>query len=274
MLQYSRFVPILLVILLTSCGGDRFHVDTDAINLDLQLRRMDVELFHLEPSAVPEYHANKVGAGDIFYEEYIEAILKAGPMEGDSLTVPRLQRFLLDPNWNSAQSSVETVFGDMASQKRNLETVFKRYSAYFPNENVPEIVIFNSGYNYAIYPMDSMIGIGIEWFIGENEDVVKRLAPEAFPNFVKRRMRPEYLITSTMTGWLFVHHYVDLDGQDLLANMVHHGKVIYALDKILGDMPDSLKIGYPQQQLDWCEENEFNVWAELAVNDVLFSKKE
>ncbi len=269
---HSKLVPIIFFFLLTSCATERFEVDVDDIELEMPLRRLDVEIFHLDPGSVSSFHQQKLGAEDHFYEEYIENILKAGPMN-DSLTPIRLQRFVLDPNWNIAQASVEEEFGEMQLEQVELENAFKRYTSFFPGEIAPEIFIFNSGFNYAIYPMDSTIGIGIEWFLGDSNEIVQRLAPDAFPEYVKRRMRPEYLITSTMTGWLFVHRYRDLNGADLITNMVHHGKVLFALDKILPDTPDSLKIGYTQAQLDWCSESEFNIWAELAVNDVLFTKK-
>jgi len=257
---------------LTSCDADRFNVDVDEIDLDIPIRRLDLELFHLAPGDVASYHEQRFAAGDVFYTEFIEAILRAGPMDNDSITVPRLQRFLLDPNWNSAQASAEETFGDMSIQKAELEDAFKRYTTFFPKESVPNIVVFNSGFNYAIYPMDNTIGIGIEWFIGEDADIVKRLAPDRFPNFMKQRMRPEFIVNSTMTGWLFVHHRVDLTGKDVLTNMVHHGKVLFALDKILPEKPDSIMVGYTQAQLDWCKEHEFNIWTDLAGNDVLFSK--
>jgi len=243
----------------------------DDIELEMPIRRLDLELFHLDPSAVTAFHEQKVEADDAFYIEYIENILQAGTMK-DSITPARLQRFILDPNWNIAQASIEEEFGDMNVEKAGLEDAFKRYTSFFPAEKAPDVVVFNSGFNYAIYPMEHTIGIGIEWFLGDSNEIVQRLAPERFPNFVKRRMRPEYLVSSTITGWLFVHHYNDLGGEDLLTNMVHHGKVLFALDKVLPGTADSIKIGFSQAQLDWCAETEFNIWAELAVNDALFTK--
>lgn len=272
MRSISYFLPIFFLLLFTSCGGDRFEVDVDDVELNLPIRRLDVELFSLNTAEVPAFHKAKIEEGDPFYTLYMEQILGAGPME-DSLTPIRLQRFLLDPNWSEAQTFVEKEFGDMSVEQGELENAFKRYITFFPSEKAPQINTFNAGFNFAIYPTEADLSIGIEWFLGDSNPVIQRLAPDMFPEYKKRRMAPEYLVGSAMTGWLFVHHYKDLAGEDLLGNMVHHGKVLFALDKILPDTPDSLIIGYTQAQLDWCALNEFNVWAELAVNDALFSKK-
>lgn len=259
-------------MLLVACDADRFAVDLEDSDLELKVRRFDLELFALAPEEVSKFHRERLEKGDGFYVEFSERILGAGAVR-DSLTPIRMQRFVQDPNWNSAQASVEERFGDFQQQRKELENAFKRYLAFFPNEKAPSISTYNAGYQFAIYPMDSVLGIGLEWFIGDTSSIVQRLAPEVFPEYKKRRMQPEFLVSSAMTGWLFVHHYKDLAGEDLLGNMVHHGKVLFALKRILPDMPDSLIIGYTRSQLDWCDASEFNIWAELAVNDAIFSKK-
>ena len=50
--------------------------------------------------------------------------------------------------------------------------------------------------------------------------------------------------------------------------MMLHGKVLYFLDLVLPDLPDTLKTGYTKAQEEWCNENEGKVWA-LFINDQL-----
>ena len=55
--------------------------------------------------------------------------------------------------------------------------------------------------------------------------------------------------------------------------MVHEGKLLYYLDMVLPDAPDSTKIGYTQTQLNWCKQNEPEIWAFLTEKELLFSNQ-
>src|SRR5690606_6262151 len=138
---------------------------------------------------------------------------------------------------------------------------------------VPRIITFNSGFNYGIFPTDSVLGVGLEWFIGSEHPVIGMLAPEAFPQYVKERMQPQMLVPSAVKGWLLVHYMPDVQGADLLAHLVATGKVMALLDALLPDVQLHLKMAFTSDQLAWCEANEFNIWKEIVNNEMLYSKK-
>ncbi len=69
----------------------------------------------------------------------------------------------------------------------------------------------------------------MEWFIGPDQPVIGCFAPDAFPQYVKERMRPEMLVPSALKGWLLVHYTHDIRGEDLLTNLVETGKVMVLL---------------------------------------------
>jgi hypothetical protein len=162
----------------------------------------------------------------------------------------------------------------MEPQRAEFERGFERMKGFFPDSLVPRIVVFNSGFNYGIIPTDSILGIGVEWFVGKDSKVVQYLAPEAFPQYVKDRMRPEMLVPSAVKGWLQVHYTKDVRGEDLLTNVVEIGKVLYLLDALLPETNPAFKFAFTEEQLKWCEDNEFNVWKELVAKEQLYSKKQ
>lgn len=61
------------------------------------------------------------------------------------------------------------------------------------------------------------------------------------------------------------------EGNSLLSQMIHEGKVMYFLDAILPELSDTLKIGFTKRQLDFCKESEASMWAFLAEHKLLFS---
>jgi hypothetical protein len=206
-----------------------------------------------------------------FYRVYIEDILQGAPVEDPRLSAV-LARFVQDPDWSATQEAVDSVLGDMEPQRAAFEDALKRLHVLFPDSLTPRIIAFNSGYNYGIFPTDSVLGVGVEWFIGKEHPVIGYLAPEAFPQYVKDRMLPEMLVPSAMKGWLLVHYTRDIRGADVLVNLVETGKVMALLDALLPDTDPSLKFAFSTEQLEWCKANEYNIWKEIVSKEMLFSK--
>lgn len=207
-----------------------------------------------------------------FYRLYIEEILQAAPV-GDQRLPLALHRFVLDPDWRAAQHAADSVFGEMTAQRAELERAFTRLKAHFPDSLAPRVVVFNSGFNYAIVPTDSVLGIGVEWFIGREHPVIGYLAPERFPQYMKDRMVPEMLVPSAVKGWLMVHYLRDATGGDLLAQLVETGKVMALLNALLPECDAHRKLAFTADQLAWCEANEYEIWKALVSKDQLYSKK-
>ena len=53
--------------------------------------------------------------------------------------------------------------------------------------------------------------------------------------------------------------------------MIRNGKILYIQDALQPSTSDSIKIAYPQKKLDWCYDNEANIWAYFIKNNLLYS---
>jgi uncharacterized protein YjaZ len=61
---------------------------------------------------------------------------------------------------------------------------------------------------------------------------------------------------------------------NLLSRMVYEGKIQYFLDAMLPFAADSLKFGYSEQQLEWADYNEREMWAHIVEQKLLFGTDE
>lgn len=262
-----------LVLLWTSCTrSGHSSIDAGDVVLHLPIERLDHRLFHADTSQFPTALSKAHAATGSFFRLYVEHILQGPPLEDPMMPVV-LRAFVEDPDWRQVQLAADSVLGDLVTQQRALEEAFARLKVAFPDSITPRLVAFNSGFNYGLFPTDSVLGFGVEWFVGSGHPVVDRLAPEAFPQFVKERMVPEMLVPSAVKGWLLVHYAQPAGGMDLLTNLVETGKVMALLDALLPDTKPYLKFAFTPEQLAWCEANEALVWRELAGRELLFSKK-
>lgn len=266
----AKAVLFTLIVLFVACtDGSEREVDISGVTLDLPLERLDRTLFNAPPDSMASASRQAYALYGEFYRTYIEDILQGAPL-GDPRLPMVLNRFVLDPDWQSVQEAIDSVLADMAPQQIAFENAFKRMKVLFPDSLVPRIIIFNSGFNYGIAPTDSVLGIGAEWFIGSDHPVVGYLAPEAFPQYVKDRMVPQMLVPSALKGWLLIHYTRDVESADVLTNLVEVGKVMALLDVLLPDTEVQYKFAFSKEQLEWCEANELAIWKSNVER--LFSK--
>lgn len=262
-----------LVGLLTSCteNGHR-TVDPVPLEQELHIGRLDKGIFDPTTDSLAVKIVQLKNEYGTFYRTYIEEILQGAALE-DPRSPLVIAAFINDPDWSAAQQAVDSVLGDLEPQRQQFQDAFGRLKTLFPDSLTPHIIAFNSGFNYGIFPTDSVLGIGVEWFIGSDNRVVGLLAPDAFPQFMKDRMEPQMLVPSALKGWLLVHYTRDIRGQDLLTNLVETGKVMALLDVLLPDTDQDLKFAFTKEQLAWCQANEFEIWKNLVNGEKLFSKQ-
>jgi hypothetical protein len=271
-----RLFPFAFVLasclLLAACGGEGTAkpVPPDA-RVDLKVERLDQDLFRATEDTSGNFNLRLYATYGEFYRLYVERVLQAAAFNDPRLPIA-LIRFTHDPDWANVQRTADSLLGDMRPQEQDFSEAFSRLKAEFPDSLVPRLIAFNSGFNYGVLPTDSVLGFGVEWFVGKSSSVVQYLSPEVFPQYRKDRMRPEMLVPSAVKGWLQVHYTRDVRGEDLLTNLVTIGKVMALLDALLPQTDATLKFAFTPEQLKWCEENEFNIWKEVVAKELLYSK--
>lgn len=262
---------VCLSTALWACQGERTGKPLPAADMHLQVERLDQDLFAMADDTAGNFNLRLYAKYGEFYKLYVERVLQAAPFTDPRLPMA-LGRFVHDPDWAGVQRTADSVLGDMAAQEAGFSEAFGRLKAFFPDSLTPRIIAYNSGFNYGVLPTDSVLGFGVEWFVGNASPVVQYLSPEAFPQYRKERMRPDMLVPSAVKGWLQVHYTRDTRGESLLENLVAIGKVMALLDALLPETDASLKFAFTPAQLKWCEDNEFNIWREIVAKELLYSK--
>ncbi len=204
------------------------------------------------------------------YKVYFEGMLGAGPVD-DSLAPLYLERFISDKTQQKIYTHIQSVFGDLSELKSELENAFKYLRYYYPQAVIPKIYTYNSTFNSGVYIEDSCLGIGLEMYLGADNEIIKAIPTEVLPQFIKNNMHKKNVVIDAVRGW-FEINYLQLEtGTDFLTNIIHQGKILYALDALLPDAPDSIKIRWPQKKLDWCVKNEYNIWKEIIDKNILYT---
>ena len=168
----------------------------------------------------------------------------------------------------NAYDSCEKTYPDMGFLENGLTDAFKHFKYYFPDSSLPKVVTVMTGFNYSLIYYDKTLAISLERYLGSSNAFYTMLQ---YPHYKTARMRKDNLLCDAVYGWLESIFKPNEDKNDMLSQIVHEGKIMYLEDALLPDVTDTLKIGFSAKQLKWCEENEFNMWAFIIQQKLLYS---
>lgn len=267
MSKYPIILLFLFALFFVSCGNEQLKVDTDSIDLTIELNRFDQDFFKLKqtPELKPELNKleNKYGE---FYLRYIKNIMQFGDANNPSFETG-VKGFLNDPDINTIYNDVQKKYSDVSDIKAELTEAFKKYHYHFPKKKIPTIVTFVSGFAYGVVATDSVLGIGLDRYLGSDYIYYTKMA---WPKYITSRSQKKYIVADAMQGWIGTEFEVNNPKKILLNDMIHQGKIMYALDATV-NVHDTLKIIYTKPQYDWAKFNEFDVWKYMVDKKVLFT---
>lgn len=267
-------IPLAIVCFFLSCNNKRNIPDVSGIKVDISVKRFDKDFFSID--------SNNVAPGLNQLQDKYPALTKIflqNVLGLDSASTLIGTKHFMSAN-QSIYDSVKAVFGDNSLPEKDFKKAFQFVKYYFPNYKLPDIVTIVGPIN-ALAKLGNeltpdflgtdFLGISLQFYLGKDFSLYKEpfFIDNIAPQFRSRRFSKEYIVADAMK--LIVDDlFPDKSaGKSLIDQMIEKGKQWYLLDKFLPETADSLKTGYTQQQLDWCEENEGMIWSTIIGNEDL-----
>ncbi|HYK77786.1 MAG TPA: gliding motility lipoprotein GldB [Daejeonella sp.] len=255
-------------LMLASCTNKK-RVDISNINLNLTIERFDLEMDSLtEQNLVikaPQLQ-KKYGA---FYADYMEKMLGVGSV-ADTNYYQQLRQVLQNPDYQDLKASVAAAFPNMVKNQQELTDAFKHIRYYYPQQKLPRLITFLSGFAVQTPIGNNYIGIGLDMFLGADAKYYPALR-QSIPQYISRRFSPQNVAPRVIEGFIREDMFPEKDAnRSLLSKMIYNGKILYFMDEVMPNLPDSLKIGYTQKQLGWCDTYKAEIWANFLENNLLY----
>jgi hypothetical protein len=268
-IRYKVFLFILLVMqCFVSCKKNLYKVRVSSTKVDIEIKRLEKDLFTVNPeeisAKVPELE-NKYGGFLQLFSYVINTGDISDPSFGDLLA-----GFCTDKQNNDVYSMIMKLYPDLSTVEKNLEDAFRHYLYYFPGKTVPQVCSCITGFNNSIITGDSVIGIGLDRYLGADCEYYPRL--EIY-NYIAARMTPDYIVPDCMYGWgTSEWDFVSMNypADNVLTEMIHEGKLRYFEKCMLPELPDEIVFGFTPGQMKFCRNNEGQMWQYLVENDLVF----
>lgn len=263
------FVICLLALnILTSCGGGGIDRVIEPLSVEVEVHRIDEQLMGNDGDSLLHFRLQEEYPE--FYPLYFSDILQLGDIQSPSAH-EQLSLFRSDPIMNDLHTAIDSLLDSKYSNmQEEFRDAFGRYSAMFPESDIPEVYLLNTGFNYGIYPMRNVLGVGTEFYLGTDHPMLQGLPPDLFPGYVRDKMIPEHLVPNALRGLLLVRLQQRLPARTLLDHMVFYGKVMYILELMLPDRPEEQQFSFTEDEHYWCTENRSAIWRAMVKEELLY----
>jgi hypothetical protein len=271
--QSTYFLLINLLLLLLGCTHSYDEeVDVSHIPLNIKIQSFHKDFFSLNAENFDEKEKELKNKYGDFYTFYVNDIM--GGFKHENIERSEKENILLFLSNKGSQSlldSVNTHYNDLNFLQDELNILFKHIRFYFPHFPLPQPLTVISEFSYGTFTFDTThLAIALDMYLGQQYPFYTYLD---IPRYVQRKMRKEY-IARNCADVLYNMYFGDdtyQPGIPLLDAMIHKGKKLYFIEKVLPHLPDSIIIGYSREQEEWCIKSEYAIWQFMNQRDLLYS---
>ena len=184
--------------------------------------------------------------------------------------VKYLEDFATDPYSITLYQKVKTTFPDLKNVEPMVEEVLAYFHHYYPEIELPtKAFTCITGINAdepSVQIIDNQLVISLDWYLNGDE-VYDQIG---MPKYIQVRTGlatlakdvAEQLYTNYLYEWRKQGQVVD--------EMVFCGRRDFFVEALCPTLPDSILLGYSQEQWKWVTENEGQVWADVVGSRRLY----
>ena len=163
--KLTLFSGLCLSIFLTSCSNNPLDIDVSDQEVNLQLERMEQDLFSNKIASTIERNKILAEKYGLLYEAFMMDMIGEGsPYDADAAGY--LKNFVEHQDMQSIYKSIDKKFHNFDSYHARIEESFKYYKHYFPDSTLPRIITFYSNFNANIFPYEHNLAVGLDMYLG------------------------------------------------------------------------------------------------------------
>jgi hypothetical protein len=259
---------LLLSFIIFSCTNNSKGPDVSGIDLNVKVIRFDQEFFSLDTNNLAGSLQRLKAKEPVFTDAYINFMTPVGELaKNENDKIEKLRQYIgqLMPLYDSVQKK----YRDLRWLDKELTQELKYVKYYFPGFTVPKIYSTVEGFNpenpeeiYGSMYGNDVLVISLHMFLGENFSAYD---PQYYFVYLKRRFDKEYISRNAMMK-IVEGLFPEQQGKSLIEKIIEKGKQWWLLDRFMPNKPDSIKTGFTQDQLEWCKENEGQIWNKIIID--------
>ncbi|MCX7862657.1 MAG: hypothetical protein N2449_06655 [Bacteroidales bacterium] len=261
-MKYLCFVILLIVF---SCNTE--HTPKNLPNINQTFYSFHTDLFTTPLDSINSKIPWWIQHHSPFFELFCSHVIKIGFPEEKRFPV-LLQSFVADFRMQKVFHDITQQYPNLEPYNKEINEAFRFLSYYFPHWTIPKVYYYHGGFNQSIIATDSILGIGLDKYLGTHYEYYSKLA---LPMYMRQKMTSDYIAIDALRFYISGLFPFPFEQDHVLSRMIYEGEIQYILKKIFPDKHDTLLFGFSETQLIWCEKSERSMWRFLIDKKKLFS---
>ncbi len=244
-----KFLPLFTLLFLIACTNDsKKDVDVSGIEAKVIVDRFDEAFYTATPENLPKIK-----------EKYPFLFPK---QTHDSIWLQRIH----DTEEQALFKEAQQVLGDLKTEKKQFEALFKHIKYYFPKFKEPKIItLLTLDYTTNVTYANEMLFISLDAYLGR-----KNTLYNSFPKYIAHNFDKSHLMVDVANK--IIDKIMPITTKrTFLEKMVAQGKRMYLTAIFLPTLSNQEKMGYSAKKMQWIENNEQEIWRYFIENKLLFS---
>ncbi len=250
------------LILFSSCQSDSYFTDVapaEIIRFDQALRQQSIS----------ELEAAHPAFSDLYFKQLIQVEQDSGGVSKEAL-----DQFLDDEFIEHLNQKSDSIYSDMSDIALELGLSFDLFAEAFQKPVRPSVYTYISGLAYQCVLFDDEakdgVGIGLDMFLGDAHPYIDlSFENPAFSSYIVRTFNRDHLSKKAVES-LVQNEQGECRGNRLIDYMIHNGKKLYILEQLLPYVSDTVIMEFTPDQLQWCEQNEREIWSHFFREDLFY----
>ena len=233
-----------------SCKPDNALEKTiSEIDIDLNVERFDRLFAEAKPSNLSNL---KTAYPFMFPKQY-----------HDSVWINRIN----DTLQQQLSLEVHKVHGNFEKSQDEIYGLFQHLKYYFKEFKTPRVISVASNVDYRNKAIvtDSIVLINLANYLGASHEFYGGIHA-----YIKQNLEPSQIVPDLAEAYAKKRIFQS-SRKTLLDEMIYFGKILYFKDVMLPNTSDQDKIGYSNDEFEWAQQNESNIWRHFVERELLFS---
>lgn len=261
----------ILFFFFNACQQGNPKPDISDITVELNFERFEQDLFKLDTSNLENTLEELHQQYPKYFPFYVEQLMRFGAIDSGKSYQRTMIPFLKNNDIQGLYDTATVKFPNLDELEEDLTTAFRYTKYYLPNAPIPNVYTHVAEFGPAAATFgEEILAINLDLYFGKKYPYYQSIG---IPNYLSERFEPPYIVPNTMKAYFQELFPLPEKSNRLIDFMLQEGKILYLLDLVLPDTPDSLKIGYSKDQLLWCEASEPMVWNFYVEGEWIYSPK-
>ena len=257
-----KYFTTIFLLLFVTCSLNKDDENT------IEIYRFENQIFQTNFSNIIADRLKWEGEVGSFALSYYNFLFNTN---NDTIINSQILSFINNNDMREVYDTINLNFSSLENLNKELRGSFQNFNALFPEYCLPKIISMFSGFNYGVIVEDSLIAIGLDFYLGKNSVFYQRLGD---PEYLRLQKQARFITPNVMEAWYDSFFSFTNKRTNFLSELIYKGKIMYLISNTLENFPLKDQLRFSKTDLQWCDKNESSIWAFLIDNEVLFSSRE